>query len=108
MLRHAVPIALSAAAFLLAAPPTAGAGSLACQTVNGQTTCLEGSGTLSCKTVNGQTTCTTSRDTATRPTLPKPPWPLVPEFDGSSQDVTVEQRDGKLHVRAGGVDMVID
>ncbi|HYH17231.1 MAG TPA: hypothetical protein VD995_01320 [Azospirillum sp.] len=125
MLRHAIPIALAAAALLAAAPPAAeagtlacqtvngqtvctqGSGSLACQTVNGQTTCLEGPGVLSCQTVNGQTTCSTSRDTAARPAPPRLPWPLTPE-GGSSQDVTVEQRNGKLHVRAGGVDVLLD
>jgi hypothetical protein len=125
MLRHAIPIALSAAALLIGAPPAAqagtlacqtvngqtvctqGSGSLACQTVNGKTTCLEGPGVLSCQTVNGQTTCTTTRDTAARPAPPSLPWPLGPEA-GGSQDVTVEQRNGKLHVRAGGVEVDLD
>ena len=45
------------ALLLLAAAPAA-AENLACQTVNGKTTCVEGSGTLACRTVNGKTTCT--------------------------------------------------
>lgn len=38
-------------------PATAGAENLACQTVNGKTTCMTGPGVLTCETVNGNTTC---------------------------------------------------
>lgn len=90
--------------FLFAGP--APAESLACQTVNGRTTCVEGSGTLSCQTVNGRTTCThspTQRLCDTRHGRV-----VCPGMPSLGEDVVVDTRQGRVRVRTGNVDVDID
>jgi hypothetical protein len=71
----------------------------ACQTVDGHTSCVHhsGPGNLSCRTVDGRTRCTEVPD----PQLGTP----LPDPDEADGPVVVERRDGRLHVRAGGVDV---
>lgn len=90
---------------LLSTP--AAAENLACQTVNGHTTCVEGSGTLSCQTVNGRTSCghspnqrvvcDTRRGNTACPSLPM-----------LNDDVVVDTRQGRVRVRTGGVTVDLD
>ena len=99
-------LALPLLALPLLATPAA-AENLACQTVNGHTTCVEGSGSLSCQTVNGRTTCThspnqrvvcdTRRGNATCPGLPS-----------LNDDLAVDTRNGRVRVRTGGVTVDLD
>jgi hypothetical protein len=123
LLTAALPVAFAAVLLLLpVAVPVAQAESLACQTVNGQTTCMRGSGSLSCQTVNGQTLCnqgplncrtvnkrtvcsTDPNDSPSAEAVPQ----LPPDLKGfMDEDVTVKQENGKLRVRAGGVDVRIE
>lgn len=123
LLTAALPVAVAAVLlFLPVAVPVAQAESLSCQTVNGQTTCMRGSGSLSCQTVNGQTLCnqgplncrtvnkrtvcsTDPNDSPSAEAMPQ----LPPDLKGfMGEDVTVKQENGKLRVRAGGVDVRIE
>jgi len=88
---------------------TASAENLACQTVNGQTVCVEGPGALACRSVNGRTSCTHSPNQRVvcdtrqgRTACPSVPIPQVGE------DVVVDTRGGRVTVRAGGVVVDLD
>ncbi|HYH39621.1 MAG TPA: hypothetical protein VD860_15465 [Azospirillum sp.] len=90
---------------LLAAP--AAAENLACQTVNGHTTCVEGSGTLSCQTVNGRTSCSHSPNQRIVCDTRKgrnacPSMPML------NEDVVVDTSNGRVRVRTGGVAVDLD
>jgi hypothetical protein len=89
---------------LLSHPATAE--SLACQTVNGKTMCVEGSGTLACQTVNGRTTCTHSpTQTLCDTRNGKVVCPGMPSIGG---DVVVDTRNGRVRVRTGNVDVDVN
>lgn len=115
MPKFAFPL-LAAGAALLAQLVPAQAESLACQTVNGQTVCMRGSGTLSCQTVNGRTTCSSTPGEASAEMPSMPPMPSMPSMPPMAMpsmpmpggDVIVQQQDGSLRVRVGGVDVRID
>ena len=86
---------------LFAAP--AAAENLACQTVNGQTVCVEGPGTLACQTVNGRTTCTHSP--TQRPCDTSRGRVVCPGLPSLGEDVVVDTRTGRVRVRTGQVDV---
>lgn len=68
-----------------------------CQTVNGRTHCVHATGNVSCTTVNGETRCTKIN--------PEQPEPL-PDIAIPGVDM---RRDGdRLHVQAGGTEIVIE
>lgn len=109
----ALLFAVAGVASLAGSP--ARAESLACQTVNGQTTCLQGSGTLSCRTVNGRTTCTAEPSTSALPAPTRPPAavPAVPPDLPDIRDMLSRQglsirQDGTMHIRTDGLDLDIE
>lgn len=75
--------------------------SLICQSVKGRTTCLQGSGSLSCVTIDGHTECRRDEDMA-------PEAGAVPDDLGKDDDPLVLRQDGRLHIRAGGVDVRVN
>ncbi|HEV7370225.1 hypothetical protein [Arenibaculum sp.] len=86
-LRYAVAAAAASLMIALAAAP-ARAESIACQTVNGVTHCLEGNGSISCVTINGKSSCRIERF---------PPGSAKPD-----EDATVPVEDGHEEARDDG------
>ncbi len=122
MLKAALVLIIGTASMALLR--TAEAESLACQTVNGKTACMHGSGSLSCQTVNGRTTCRHGPGTMNCRTngdrtdcssdseiLPHAfPYmdPFVVPMPGvPNEDLSIEQDEDGLRIRAGGLDLRI-
>ncbi|WP_431857874.1 hypothetical protein [Azospirillum sp.] len=99
-------LALPLLAMPLAAKPAA-AENLACQTVNGHTTCVEGSGSLSCQTVNGRTTCSHSPNQRVVCDTRKG-QNACPSMPALNDDVVVDTSNGRVRVRTGGVTVDLD
>jgi len=103
----------SAAFLMMAFSFPAGAETSACQTVNGQTVCMQGSGTMSCTTINGRTTCTGTGPlsrTETPPDLtqemPTLPSDWLKNMNGP--DVSIRQDGSGMHIQTGGLDLHLE
>ena len=113
----------SAAVLMMAFTFPAAAGTSACQTVNGQTVCMQGPGTMSCTTINSRTTCTgtgplsrteTSRTeappalTQEMPTLPPDRLKMDWLKDMNGPDVSIRQDGSGMHIQTGGLDLHLE
>ncbi|MBC7951080.1 MAG: hypothetical protein H7Z12_04545 [Rhodospirillaceae bacterium] len=83
---------------LLALSGTAYADTEICQTINGRTKCVHATGNVSCTTINGETHCTQIDPDQTETPLPEITAP----------GVDIRRLGDKLHVRAGGTEIVVE